>query len=364
MPTPFINTRNIDIAVNTNGPANAIGAAWDVAVNYNFGIPFANPFPLVFANGGGITPAALTATGDYPATLMQLCMVSGDKGPIFSDGATWRYVPIQGSTVANGSGWTDTFAMGVYNLLLTYLRSLNMIGGVAAIGGAIGTRPAYWPTLVTGEQGWDAMVQDNFDLLFNKPMPLPYYTTAGLPSGTIYSGCICVNTDTKRVMWADPSGTWHNVAMAFQTYGGLPTSGWADPVAQTDFNNLAAVLAAGGTSSGGTSTPSRPVPCQLTSGLQGWDVLMEDNFNLFDLYPWPLFAATAADIPTPLASYDLCLMAATDVERLVLYNQGGYNFIGLQGASVANATGWADATAMAQFNALLAVLRACNAIGP
>jgi hypothetical protein len=364
MPTPSINLENINIAVQSGV------YSWDLAVNYNFGIILGQPIGQAFGNSGGFTPSGLSSSGDYPAVAFQNCLVfGGTNGPMFSDGSNWKQVPICGGTVAAGSGWSDTYAMSVFNAYLTYMQATYYIAGYSGPGVPLGTRPAYWSTLVNGQQSWDARVQDNFNLCFNKPFPLAAYAQASLPSASTYSNCCLINSTKRCVCWSDGTN-WNPVPTGFTTLAGLG-SAWFDTTAQADFDNLIAVLAAATSGLGGGSLV-RPTPSVVASGLQNWDVIMSDNFSLAWLFPMAVYANTLANINSLVSGggYDLCLSYATDIDRPVIGSSSGPGFglagysgvMPVMGASVPAATGWVDTTAMAQFNALVSALQASGAI--
>lgn len=108
---------------------------------------------------------------------------------------------------------------------------------------------------------------------------------------------------------------------------------------------------------------SRPTASTISSGLEAWDVAIGDNFDLIFTTPVPLASYTFSALPAA-ASYAQCLAVTSDNNRLAYSDGTNWHNVPVQGSSQSNASGWADSTAQANFNSLLALLRASNAIGP
>lgn len=107
---------------------------------------------------------------------------------------------------------------------------------------------------------------------------------------------------------------------------------------------------------------ARPAPTDLAHGQESWDSTANGNLDVAFDGPYPLKEyANFAALPAA-ASYDRCIAALTDEHRLVISNGSAWLRLPHMAAAVADAAGWADATAQTKFNELLAALRATKVI--
>lgn len=102
---------------------------------------------------------------------------------------------------------------------------------------------------------------------------------------------------------------------------------------------------------------ARPEHTPLTQGQTSADSVINDNFGLIFNTPLPPAQyATFGDLPAA-ASYARCVAMVVDENVLVMSDGTNWLRLGTQAALVADASGWADATAQAKFNELLAALK-------
>ncbi len=75
------------------------------------------------------------------------------------------------------------------------------------------TRPAPDPTqLVSGQEGWDAILRDIASAIVSAPFPVKRYVNfAGLPAATSYDQCIAATEDGK--LWFSNGTVWKEVAL-------------------------------------------------------------------------------------------------------------------------------------------------------
>lgn len=75
------------------------------------------------------------------------------------------------------------------------------------------TRPNIDPTqIVSGIEGWDALLRDMLDAMLKKPIPVPQYPDfASLPTATSYDRCMATTVDTNKLWFSDGS-TWREVS--------------------------------------------------------------------------------------------------------------------------------------------------------
>lgn len=118
---------------------------------------------------------------------------------------------------------------------------------------------------------------------------------------------------------------------------------------------------------------AKPSRTNIDSGSQNnWDTITNDNFaKLYDA-PIPVYLHTGdesnLESTFPAAAHEECLVWVdhTTLGR-VLYASDGTTweiYGGQQMPAQADAAGWSDATAQADFNALLAKLRAAGRMAP
>lgn len=108
---------------------------------------------------------------------------------------------------------------------------------------------------------------------------------------------------------------------------------------------------------------ARPTLTDVASGEQGWDSTINDNWDVLLSGPFPIKEyANYAALPAAGADNARCVAALTDEHRLVISNGSTWLRLPTMAAAVADASGWADATAQTKFNALLAALRATKVI--
>lgn len=76
------------------------------------------------------------------------------------------------------------------------------------------TRPNIDPTdLVSGMEGWDALLRDILTALAAAPLPpVAYANLAAFPAAGSYDGCLAVATDTGKLHFSK-AGTWREVQL-------------------------------------------------------------------------------------------------------------------------------------------------------
>ncbi|MCZ2418684.1 MAG: hypothetical protein LC123_02415 [Burkholderiales bacterium] len=102
---------------------------------------------------------------------------------------------------------------------------------------------------------------------------------------------------------------------------------------------------------------ARPEHTEVVQGQNSWDSTINDNFGLIFNTPLPPKQyADYASLPAA-SSYDRCVAMVVDENVLVMSNGTTWLRMGTQAALVADASGWADATAQTKFNDLLTALK-------
>lgn len=63
-------------------------------------------------------------------------------------------------------------------------------------------------TIDSGQSGWDADVDTNFDLVFTDPVPLAEFSNSGsLPTASSNDDCLAITTDTHQ-LWISDQADW------------------------------------------------------------------------------------------------------------------------------------------------------------
>ena len=107
---------------------------------------------------------------------------------------------------------------------------------------------------------------------------------------------------------------------------------------------------------------SRPPTLTINSGQESWDVDVSDNFTLAGLGTDPMIAPQfdpEATLPDPTL-WDRCIAVAKNTESdwcLFISDGIAWKLIPKQAAVQAAASGWSDATAQNDFNALLTKMK-------
>lgn len=76
------------------------------------------------------------------------------------------------------------------------------------------TRPVIDPaTLISGQQGWDAVLRDLLAAIAVNPFPVPQFANlAALPAAGSYDRCLATTIDTEKLYFSK-GGTWHEVTV-------------------------------------------------------------------------------------------------------------------------------------------------------
>lgn len=77
------------------------------------------------------------------------------------------------------------------------------------------SRPLPDPTtLVSGQEGWDAVIRDLIAAVVSYPFPVKQYDTIGdFPAASMYDRCLAATVDTNKLYFSDGS-TWREVTLA------------------------------------------------------------------------------------------------------------------------------------------------------
>ena len=100
------------------------------------------------------------------------------------------------------------------------------------------TRPIH-VNIDNGVEGWDSDVNDDFDLVFDTPLPPAEFTTeAGLPDATQYDRCIAAvnNTDSGWTIYMSDGTNW--VPLGKQAVAQVDSIATTVINLRTDFNAL------------------------------------------------------------------------------------------------------------------------------
>jgi hypothetical protein len=118
---------------------------------------------------------------------------------------------------------------------------------------------------------------------------------------------------------------------------------------------------------------ARPlINVSISSGIQGWDAAVNDNFEIFTEGPWPVYEKAVGNESNltatfPPGSFDRCVLFVnhSTLGWTPYFSNGStWEIIPAQAASQADSVAVVLATLVSDFNALLAKLRASGAMAP
>lgn len=111
---------------------------------------------------------------------------------------------------------------------------------------------------------------------------------------------------------------------------------------------------------------TRPEMTEIENGAEGWDAPLNDNFRVLGLDGDPMAVPEFPNtVSLPAANqFDRCLAAVEDATGWTLYLSNGTSWVPLarRGAAVSDSVAASTAAIVADFNALLAVLRASGVL--
>jgi hypothetical protein len=107
----------------------------------------------------------------------------------------------------------------------------------------------------------------------------------------------------------------------------------------------------------------RPTTTPIAADQAGWDATIDDNFDVLVGGPFPIKEyANFAALPAAGADNARCVAALTDEHRLVISTGAAWLRLPSMAAAQADSVAADVATIVADFNALLAKLRATKVI--